>query len=126
MTKKKTAEQSFRSCFKIKPTLSLTSPQFWGNHAWIFLYSVAKSYPTRPTGVNKDTYKMFFLSLPFILPCKTCQDHLRILYNKKYKRKYITQDIFKSRSALVRFVCKLYRDVSLGIAKTRSKTRGKK
>ena len=51
------------------------SPSIWGKHAWIFLHSIALSYPINPTDKEKNEYKDFYYSLRNVLPCETCATH---------------------------------------------------
>lgn len=50
-------------------------PQIWGKHAWIFLSTIALSYPINPSPIEQQEYKVFFLSLRNLLPCSTCAKH---------------------------------------------------
>lgn len=51
-------------------------PKQWGGAAWQFLHSISLCYPENPTNKDKERYKMFFLTLPYVLPCLNCQQHL--------------------------------------------------
>ena len=57
------------------------NPKIWGSHAWIFLHSIAYSYPENPSKIEKNAIINFLLSLQHILPCKTCSE----LYKKDMK-----------------------------------------
>ena len=48
-------------------------PKYWGKNGWIFINSVALTYKPE----YKESYRMFILQLPNILPCKTCGENLR-------------------------------------------------
>lgn len=52
-------------------------PEYWGKSGWIFLNSIALTYKPE----YKENYRQFILQLPFILPCKTCGENLRININ---------------------------------------------
>jgi len=47
--------------------------RFWGPDGWKLLHSIAVSYPDNPTNNDKDTYKLFFNCLKFVLPCIYCR-----------------------------------------------------
>ena len=54
--------------------LEITSidPQYWGKNGWIFLDSIALTYKPE----YKESYKLFFQQLPYILPCISCGQKL--------------------------------------------------
>jgi hypothetical protein len=52
-------------------------PSRWGSSAWTFIHYVALGYPRKPTPRDIDDYAAFFTSLPYILPCKACRDHMQ-------------------------------------------------
>jgi hypothetical protein len=47
----------------------------WGPHAWVFLHSVANTFPSRPTPAHREIYRDFFDCLVYVLPCKICREH---------------------------------------------------
>ena len=53
------------------------SPSIWGKHAWVFLHTIALSYPLKPTQEDKQQYKAFYYNLKNILPCETCSKHFK-------------------------------------------------
>ena len=57
------------------------NPKIWGSHAWIFIHSIAYSYPENPSKDEKNAIIYFLWSLQHILPCKTCSE----LYKKDMK-----------------------------------------
>jgi hypothetical protein len=52
-------------------------PKFWGPKAWYFIHSIALAYPEKPTELQKEKYKTFFLTLGDVLPCPVCQEHYK-------------------------------------------------
>ena len=48
------------------------NPKIWGPKAWFFIETIILSYPDNPTLNDKNTFKNFFNSLAFILPCRKC------------------------------------------------------
>jgi hypothetical protein len=48
-------------------------PKYWGKNGWIFINSVALTYKPE----FKESYKLFVLQLPTILPCKSCGENLK-------------------------------------------------
>lgn len=49
--------------------------RLWGPHAWEFLHAATFGYPENPTSKEQAKMKCFFECLPWILPCKSCQQH---------------------------------------------------
>lgn len=49
--------------------------RIWGPHAWVFLHSVANTFPVRPLYAQKQDYGQFFDSLVYVLPCNICREH---------------------------------------------------
>ena len=47
--------------------------RFWGPDGWKLLHSIAVSYPTNPTNIDKETYLLFFNCLKYVLPCIYCR-----------------------------------------------------
>ncbi len=46
---------------------------FWGPDGWKLLHSIAINYPSKPNNTIKNTYKLFFNSLKYVLPCIYCR-----------------------------------------------------
>jgi hypothetical protein len=76
-------------------------PKSWGPHAWNFLYSIAKCYPENPTHDDIKHFKLFFLSLPYVLPCLTCQEHLLDFMSKKSSH---FDEAFRNNQTLFRYI----------------------
>ena len=50
--------------------------RFWGPDGWKLLHSITENYPTNPDNKDKNLYRKFFLSLPYVLPCIYCRNSL--------------------------------------------------
>lgn len=89
-------------------------PRKWGSSAWTFLHSVAVCYPKQPSDEDKQHYKMFFLSLPYVLPCLRCQENfLRHMSTEACN----FDNAFTSRDSLVRWVIDLHNHVNRDLRK---------
>ena len=57
--------------------------RFWGPDGWKLLHSIASNYPSHPTTIEKKTFKNFFYSVQYVLPCVYCrmslQEYFKIL-----------------------------------------------
>ena len=48
----------------------------WTHPAWVFLHSIADSFPSKPSDKEKKAAELFFkFCLPILLPCSLCGDH---------------------------------------------------
>lgn len=47
--------------------------RFWGPDGWRLLHSIAAAYPSKPTPLQQETYRIFFTCLQYILPCIYCR-----------------------------------------------------
>ena len=56
--------------------------RFWGPPGWKLLHSVTSGYPKVPTLQLKDTYRIWFHSLPEVLPCIYCRRSLAQYYQE--------------------------------------------
>jgi len=57
-------------------------PQVWAPPMWNTIHIIALAYPKQPSYAEKKAAKEFFESLPFLLPCIICKEHLKIHMNK--------------------------------------------
>ena len=89
-------------------------PRKWGSSAWVFLHSIALCYPENPSEMDEKHYKMFFLSLPYVLPCITCQENLLRHMSGAVDR---FDRAFVSRDALIRWVIDLHNLVNVSLRK---------
>lgn len=88
-------------------------PQIWGKHAWIFLSTIALSYPIKPTPAEKQEYKTFFLSLRNLLPCSTCAEH----FTENIKKHNIN-DYLDHPHSLFSWVVKIENEVNKSLGKS--------
>lgn len=90
------------------------NPKIWGSHAWIFLHSIAYSYPENPSKDEKKAIIDFLNSLKHILPCKTCSE----LYKKDIK---IMSNSLKNaslnRNNLIKWINEMHNKVNKNLNK---------
>jgi len=84
----------------------------WGPHAWVFLHSVANTFPLRPTHAQKEQYRQFFDTLVYVLPCKICREH----YAQWLRREPIALAV-NSRSRLQAWISELHNHVNSRLEK---------
>jgi len=83
------------------------NPELWGNHGWVFLQHIALSYPNNASKEIKKSYKDFFYSLQYVLPCETCSlnfaDHIE---------KTPIDGYLKNRDTLFGWIIKIHNEVN--------------
>lgn len=80
----------------------------WGNGAWIFLHSITLTYPNNPTENDKKTYKSFFDTLGYLLPCNQCSNH----YNDYINSNPLDDKVLKNKETLTRWLYNLHNNVN--------------
>ena len=83
------------------------TPNLWGPHGWKFIHYVTLGYPINPTDQDKQNYKMFFLSLQNILPCKKCSDNY-----KQNLKDYPIEPALKNRDSLIQWGVDIHNSVN--------------
>lgn len=90
------------------------NPKIWGSHAWIFIHSIAYSYPENPSKDEKNAIYHFLWSLQHILPCKTCSE----LYKKDMKTmSYSIKKASLNREYLIKWVNEMHNKVNKNLNK---------
>ena len=79
-------------------------PEIWGKHAWILIHCVALDYPISPSVQDRENYRKFYMSLPYVLPCSKCRNNL-VTHLKKIP---LTDSELSSRSALLKWTIDLH------------------
>lgn len=80
----------------------------WGNGAWIFLHSITLTYPNNPTENDKKTYKSFFDTLGYLLPCNQCSNH----YNDYINSNPLDDKVLKNKETLTIWLYNLHNNVN--------------
>ena len=83
--------------------MSLKNPNVWGPSAWNIIHGLAYIYSENPTKKLQKEYKAFFKTLPIILPCEICREHL-----KEYYKKHTINSIFQSKKKLMNYTIDLH------------------
>ncbi len=82
--------------------------RFWGPPGWRLLHAITFAYHPR----DKEIFRSFFETLPFVLPCKYCRKSLT-----EYMEKDPLEPALKSQEALTRWLWRIHNEVN---AKLRS------
>merc|ERR1719230_862583 len=87
-------------------------PDSWGPSMWRSLHCIAHHMPPRLPGESQESFKAMVNSLPQLLPCKVCGDHLK---------QYLAEDPVNShlgtRDDMEQWLVRLHNKVNLGIGK---------
>tara|TARA_B100000575_G_scaffold288338_1_gene288182 strand:- start:944 stop:1348 length:405 start_codon:yes stop_codon:yes gene_type:complete len=85
------------------------NPKIWGPKAWFFIETIILSYPDNPTLNDKTTFKNFFNSLAYILPCRKC----RYNYKNHIKSYPLNDKILSNKNNLIDWIVKIH-NLSMG------------
>lgn len=83
-------------------------PQYWGPPGWIFLQSIAMTYPENPTAQDKQNYQLYFSLLQNVLPCDKC----RINCANHLKSHPLDDKVMSSRLNLVMWLIDVHNEVN--------------
>tara|TARA_B100001287_G_C22464659_1_gene426760 strand:+ start:18 stop:425 length:408 start_codon:yes stop_codon:yes gene_type:complete len=88
------------------------NPIVWGPKFWYTWHSVAFGYPDKPTEVDKENYKNFYIYFSYVLPCEACS-------KDSYSRiKSVNWDnVLVSREKLVKWTYDYHNDINLKLDK---------
>ena len=76
----------------------------WGAHGWFFCESICLGYPDKPTKEDKQQYKNFFYSFPYVIPCYKCRLHFSE-YIKKYPLNDKILSLYKISMLIQKDIC---------------------
>lgn len=82
--------------------------RFWGPCGWVLLHGIVNNYTEIKTINKKEKYKLFFSSLPLVLPCIYCRRSLTDYYNELP----LTDDILKDKGKLCKWIYKIHNKVN--------------
>jgi predicted PurR-regulated permease PerM len=85
----------------------------WGPSGWKFLHSITLSYPSEPSEKDKQSIINFFQTLPAVLPCEACAEHLTQHYSK-----YPIKNAINSRDELVKWLFDIHNEVNASLGKS--------
>jgi predicted PurR-regulated permease PerM len=88
-------------------------PCIWGPSGWKFLHSITLNYSDNPTEKEKQDIINFFQTLPAVLPCDACAEHLTQHYTK-----YPIKNSINSRDELVKWLFDIHNEVNQSLGKS--------
>jgi hypothetical protein len=84
----------------------------WGWIAWDLMHLISFTYPKKPTDIDKQMYKQFYISIGDIIPCKVCRSHYK---QRIFRINAIS--IFLNRKNLTIWLVNLHNEVNNGLHK---------
>ena len=88
-------------------------PEIWGPTFWQTIHTVAATYPTKPSEIDKKQYFNYMLALGNVLPCGTCRDHFR----KTLVDMDFSLNTLRNQESFFRFVFDLHNVVNKRLGK---------
>lgn len=89
----------------------LYRPDKWGHAGWTMMHTATFHYPEKPDKEDKQRMKIFFMVMPFMLPCGICgvefANHVKELKDAD----------FESRKSLSSWLVRVHNKVNLRIGK---------
>ena len=90
------------------PEVPSVSPEVFGPPLWYSLHVMASNYAERPSEERRGACEAFLSSLPAMLPCRLCEQHLRTGVADAGAVAAACQ----TRDSLARFLCELHNGVN--------------
>lgn len=81
--------------------------RFWGPDGWRLLHLITENYPDNASIIEKNNYKFFFKSLPYVLPCIYCRKSLH-----KYMHSLPIDNYLNSRNDLCKWLYLIHNQVN--------------
>ena len=82
--------------------------RFWGPCGWVLLHGIVNNYSNIKISDKREKYKVFFNSLPSILPCIYCRRSL----SQYYKELPLTNDILDNKTKLCKWLFNIHNKVN--------------
>ena len=87
-------------------------PCIWGPSAWKFLHAITFNYSEHPSDADRQAMIVFFRSLPSILPCELCANHLQEHY-----KSLPPEDHLADRKTVVKWLFDIHNEVNKSLNK---------
>ena len=82
--------------------------RFWGPCGWILLHGIINNYSNINIDNKKEVYKLFFSSLPLVLPCIYCRRSL----TQYYSELPLTDEILGNKKKLCKWIYDIHNKVN--------------
>lgn len=89
------------------------TPDGWGPYLWATIHLTALGSPDTFDDIQASAYRSFYNSLPTIMPCASCADHLR----KNLTTIPLDDSVLKGRESLFEWTVKLHNTVNTMLGK---------
>lgn len=92
----------------------IPSPNLFGPPAWKFLHYIAYGYPEVASPALQSKTLQFFESLPYLLPCEACGEHL---YENLKNSNIVLNEAVKTREGMINYMNNLHNIVNQQLGK---------
>lgn len=82
--------------------------RFWGPCGWVLLHGIVNNYSENNNSNKKEEYKLFFNSLPYVLPCIYCRRSL----TQYYQELPLTDEILNNKGTLCKWIYDIHNKVN--------------
>lgn len=89
------------------------TPDGWGPYLWATIHLTALGSPDTFDDIQSSAYRSFYNSLPTIMPCASCAEHLR----KNLTIIPLDDTVLKGRESLFEWTVKLHNTVNTMLGK---------
>jgi len=86
--------------------------KIWGPHYWVFLHTIALTYPLYPSTVTKKKYYQFIHNIPLFIPVKTMAANF-----KKILDEYPVTPYLDSRASFVKWMHFIHNKINTQLEK---------
>jgi hypothetical protein len=95
-------------------------PRIWGPPMWKALHAITFSYPSNPTKDQMFHYEVFFKTLAYVLPCKSCRKSYTDFIESGETK--LTKDVFRNKDSLTLWLYKIHEAVNRKLGVTSNVT----
>ncbi len=79
----------------------------WGPDLWRGIHSVIRFYPEEPSETERESYKLFLMSLAKVLPCDRCKEHF-----SEFLKNVNFSELLMNQFTLVKGIIELHNDIN--------------
>jgi len=87
--------------------------RFWGPCGWVLLHNITSNKSNKCNIITNNNYKLFFKSIPHILPCVYCRRSL----SQYYQELPLTTNIISNREKLDKWLYEIHNKVNYKLRK---------
>lgn len=108
-------EQTNKPILPIREALKLIQARqqnamtyYWEEPGWIFLHAITIEYPVKPNDIEKETRRLFFDTLQYVLPSQ----EYRNFYKQSLDNELLTPEILSSQTQMVKWANDMHNNIN--------------